>query len=486
MNRIFILVWSFCVAACGAERIGATSVQHAIEVLLASQKCPVKDIGVEVKDLHGDSTLVSINADSMLNPASVSKLVTAAAAFEKLGPAHCFTTRIFADTIIPCDSGIAVRTLYIQGGGDPGFTAERLWLFVEHLSHLGIREISGNLVLDDSFFDSLAVGPGFDEDSTSYPYQPLISALAMNFNTVAIHSRPGLKAKLPIAVNLFPEIAGVKVAALATTAAAGKKDKLDIFTVADSGTTLVRVQGTMGLGEPATYTYRKLWQTWESFGGALQPLFARRGIALKGSIVHGSVPGRLAGGEPFYEFPSEPIAQSVNRMFKYSSNFTAEMLFKTLSAQRDTAGGSWEKSAALVTGWWKEHKLSGVPLIKNGSGMGNANRISPAQIVDLLSHVWKQKSYLPEYLDALPNAGFDGTLKSRFAKSKLKGLVRAKTGTLNSYGISTLAGYILLPGSEPFAFAIFCHKTGRGQWEDWMLQEQILEKIGEMAKNTKG
>jgi PBP4 family serine-type D-alanyl-D-alanine carboxypeptidase len=307
----------------------------------------------------------------------------------------------------------------------------------------------------------------------------------MNFNTVAVHCRPGTKAKLPLAVTLFPEIAGIKVEDSAISIMTGKKAKLDISTVADSGSTLVRVQGTMGVDEPGVYAYRKLWQTWEAFGGALRPLFARRGITLKGAIIHGRVPRRLATSDPFYEFPSEPITQSVNHMFKYSSNFTAEMVFKTLSAQRDTAVGSWDRSSALVTGWWKERKLSGTPILKNGSGMGNTNRISPAQIVDLLSYVWNQKTYMPEYLAALSNSGFDGTLKSRFARSKLKGLIRAKTGTLNSYGISTLAGYILKPGSAPLAFAIFCHKTGHGQYSDWNIQEQILEKIGEVEGITK-
>jgi D-alanyl-D-alanine carboxypeptidase/D-alanyl-D-alanine-endopeptidase (penicillin-binding protein 4) len=59
--------------------------------------------------------------------------------------------------------------------------------------------------------------------------------------------------------------------------------------------------------------------------------------------------------------------------------------------------------------------------------MGNTNRLSASQIVELLDHVWSQKQYLPEYLSALSVAGIDGTLKNRFKKSPLKGLVRGKT-----------------------------------------------------------
>jgi D-alanyl-D-alanine carboxypeptidase/D-alanyl-D-alanine-endopeptidase (penicillin-binding protein 4) len=328
----------------------------------------------------------------------------------------------------------------------------------------------------------VTVGPGFDEDTTCKAYQSLINALAMNFNTVAVHCRPGPRVKLPVAVDLFPEIRGLKVASRATTVQSAGKNEPEIETSFDSGTTLVTIKGFMGLDGRGSYSFLKLWQTWEAFGNALVPLFAKRGITLKGKIVHGKVPRRIADRTPFYEFLSEPLAASVNRMFKYSSNFTAEMLFKTFSAQRDTVKGSWDRSIALVNSWWKERALPRVPVIKNGSGMGNTNRFSPAQIVALLSYVWKQKTWLPDYCAALSTAGFDGTLKSRFLKSKLKGLVRAKTGTLNGYGINTLAGYLLMPDAAPKAFAIFCNKTGHTQYEDWVMQEQLLEKIAETAK----
>ena len=483
MKGIFILLLAFAVSSYPAEKKNGVVSQNSVELFLASKKYALKDVGIVVKNLNqNENPIVAINPDSMFNPASVAKLLTAAVAFDKFGPWFCFSTRIFADTILEQDSGITVRNLFIQGTGDPGFTAERLWLFVEHLYHCGIRQITGDLILDDSFFDSLIVGPGFDEDTTSRSYQPLISALAMNFNTVAIHHRPGPRAKFPIAADLFPEIKGLKVVSSATTTAKNKKNTLEIITLPDSGTTRVMIQGTMGLDEQGGYTYRKLWQTWEPFGNALLPLFERRGILLRGKVRHERVPTAIASRAPFYEFSSEPISKTVNYMFKYSSNFAAEMLFKSLSAKRDTVPGAWDKSASLVTGWWKEHALPGIPIIKNGSGLGNTNRMSPAQIVSLLSYVWKQKAYCPEYLAALSTAGFDGTIKTRFLKSPLKGLVRAKTGTLNTYGISTLAGYVLLPEKPPLAFAIFCNKTRHTQYEDWVLQEQLLEKIAETAQ----
>jgi serine-type D-Ala-D-Ala carboxypeptidase/endopeptidase (penicillin-binding protein 4) len=480
MKTFWIILCLFAATAAFSDsgnRKNSLSTQSEVETLIRQRNYPPPSLGVLVQDVEHGTTVVSLNADSMFNPASVTKLFTAAMAYDRLGPDHLFTTQIFIDTMVELGTTAAVRNCYVRGDGDPGFTAERLWLFVEHLYHCGIRKISGDLILDDFFFDSVSLGPGFDKDSTCRAYQPLISALAMNFSTVAVHCRPGPRIKQPVIVDLFPELYGARVTALAATIPPGrKKNGLEISTALDSGATIITVKGSMGIDEPGSYNFRRLWQTWEAFGNALVPLFARRGILFQGRIIHGKVPYQLGIRAPFYEFFSEPLSAEVGRMFKYSSNFTAEMLFKTLSARLDSVQGSWERSMVLAGSWWKEHSLPGSPIMVNGSGMGDVNRFSPAQIVALLSYVWQQKTWLPDYLAALSTSGLDGTLKSRLAKSKLKGFVRAKTGTLNALGVNTLAGYLLLPGSPPFAFAIFCSRTGHTQYEDWTMQEQILEK----------
>jgi D-alanyl-D-alanine carboxypeptidase/D-alanyl-D-alanine-endopeptidase (penicillin-binding protein 4) len=476
----FFLVLCAAITALGATEVkkGAdTTLTAAIERLLVSQKCAPASVSLVIKNLSSDSVAAALLPDTLLNPASVTKLVTAAAAFEILGQGYRFTTRIFTDTVLARDSGLTVRNLYVQGNGDPSFTVERLWLLVECLHHAGLRKISGNIVIDDSFFDTVSTGPGLDEDTTSRAYQPLISALPVNFSTVAVHHRPGYAKNQPVIVDLFPEIAGVKIANSAITNGPKKKGFFQISTRPDSQTTAVIIEGTLPIDDSADYSYRRLWQTWRSFGGALQPMFARRGIAFTGTITHDRVPGKIAKKPCFYEFQGMPFARSIEEMFKYSSNFVAEMLFKTLSARRDTAAGSWPRSAAMVAAWWKSQKLPGAPVIKNGSGMGNTNRISAAQTVALLQHVREQNDYYPEYTAALSIGGIDGTVKSRFLKSRLKGLVRAKTGTLNSYGVSTLAGYLMLD-SGPYAFAIFCSRTGKTQYDDWMVQERILELVG--------
>ena len=463
------------------------TVQDQISNFLLSKKYTGNGIAVVIQDLQTDNVLVKISENEMLNPASASKLVTGAASLDLLGTNFMFSTSVYLDQPFNRDSGVVKGSMYIRGGGDPGFTAERLWLLIQHLHHQGIRRINGNLVLDDTFFDSVSVGPGFDEDSTSRAYQPLISSLSVSFNTLAVHVRPGNGIGSPVFVDIFPRVRGVQVKCSAKTSAAGKPENLDVQTVSAGNITSVIVTGTMGLDEEPRYVYRKIWQTWEMAGGAVGALFDEAGISFSGKVIHGTTPDALQKDKPFYTFESEPLSIFVNHMFKYSSNFAAEMLFKTIPAALDTTHltrGSWTLGTARILSWWEQNGLPGKPEIKNGSGMGNSNRISASQMSALLSHVWKQKKYLPEYLSALSVSGVDGTLKSRFKKSPLKGLVRGKTGTLNSYGVSTLAGYMLLPQGN-YAFTVFCSNVGKGQYDNWVMQEQVLEKFYEVISRKK-
>jgi len=477
----------------------AGSIQSVVDGLIKARRYNPSGLGVVVKDLANDSVVVAVNPDMPMNPASVQKLITGAAAFELLGPTYTFATRIYTDGAFQADSGIIDGNIYIRGAGEPGINPEKLWLIVQHLRHRGVRRITGNVVIDDYFFDEVAVGPGFSEDE-SRSYQSLISALPVSYSSFAVHHRPGHQAGSPVFVDIFPKVDGVKINSTATTVA-GSKGHIEVSTSLQNGVTQVNVRGTMGVDEPPGYAYRRMWQSWESFGGAFRSQCADNGIKIAGKTVRQRVPDSLTAKAPFYLYGGDPLTEFVKHMFKWSSNFIAEMLFKTMGAEKMGDPGTWPKGAAAVSAWWELKGLPGKPQIINGSGMAGErptqrgtvvdedsgepmksdNRVSPSQIVELLAYVSRQKSYYPDYVASLSVSGTDGTLRSRFQRSKLKGLIRAKTGTLNSVKVSTLAGYMFLEG-KTYAFAVFCRNVGPNQYDNWIMQEQILEAVARNAE----
>jgi len=490
-----ITVTAALLVLCGAGfATQPQSLQAGIEELMRSRKYDTGGLGVVFKDLSNDSIVVAVNADTPMNPASVQKLVTGAAAFEILGPNYIHTTRVYTNGVFDADSGIIRGNLYIRGAGDPGLNAEKIWLLVQHLRHRGVKRVTGDLIIDNFFFDDVGVGPGFSERE-SRSYQSLISALPANYSSVGVHHRPGTEVGAPIFIDMFPRVEGFRVNNTATTVA-GNKGKLDVSTELSGGVTQINVKGTMGIEEKPGYTYRRMWQSWDAFGGAFRAQCIEQGLRIDGRTHRRRTPDTLITQGAFYAFGGEPVTEFVRHMFKWSSNFVSEMLFKTMGAIKYGEPGTWPKGTDVIAEWWESRGLSGKPQIINGSGMGGEktskgtdgtvgrvryeNLMTPRQAAELLSYVSKQKSYYPDFVAALPSSGVDGTLASRFRRSKLRGIVRGKTGTLNSVKVSALAGYLLLD-DKTYAFAIFCKDVGSGQHDNWVMQEQILEHVAKAS-----
>jgi|WetSurMetagenome_2_1015567.scaffolds.fasta_scaffold00149_17 serine-type D-Ala-D-Ala carboxypeptidase/endopeptidase (penicillin-binding protein 4) len=480
--RFSFLFFGFVIGALvptlrAADMAPAPGINATIGSLLASAKCPAENTALMVKDLDRDSVIAGLNQDPLFNPASVCKLLTTAIAYDRFGVNFCFHTQVFLDGPVTPDSGVCKGNLYIRGGADPYFVVERMWLFVQHLSCIGLRSIEGDIVLDDSFLDTASVGPGFDEDDSPRPYEAPVDAVSTNFNCESIWMRPGPRIGAPLQVEILPRSGLVKVAVTAKTVEPGRPNTCQASTQKDGGTTVVTVSGSLPIDAQPVLAYKKVWQTWEYFGDILVRLLGEGNIRFNGTVRRGTVPDSVKAKGAFYSFPSVPLPQVVNSMNKVSNNYMAEMLFKTLSARQDTVAGTWERSAELALSWWKEKGLPGVPRIKNGSGMGDSNRMSARQIVELLHWVWTQKGFFPEYVYSLPIAGVDGTVKSRFKNSRLKGILRAKTGTLNDYGVNSMAGYVFV-GNRTFAYALmFSNRPRAKQYSTWELQQKILETV---------
>ncbi len=486
MNAKIRLSFFILLALCwepqaqGRSGGGSDSLAAKLKALLVKNHYALSTVGVLLKNIDRDSVVIGLNADTQVNPASLSKLTTAAMAYEKLGAAFTCKTPVFCDGAYNPDSGICGGNLYVKGSGDPSMVVERMWIFVQYLCRFyGLRSIQGDVVLDDSFFDSAAIGPCFEDDSTATnPYAAPVSALSANFNTVELCERPGPSAECPIRVEVFPRLSTVEVLVKAKTAPHNRKNaSVAISSEKSDDRTRYIVSGAMQRDAEPIRVIRKVHQTWEHFGAIFKLFLDENKIVLKGRVRRGLVPDSVKSGKPIFTWESPPLWQMINDMMKYSTNFYAEMVFKMLSAARDSGGGSWEKSAAMAQAWWKEKGLPGTPLIKNGSGMGDCNRYSATQLAALLSFMWNQKASFPEWLSAFPVAGVDGTLRSRFKDSRLKGILRGKTGTLNDYGIYTMAGYVLLPKTTYSFVVLFNNMASKYPYQHWEMQQKIMELI---------
>ncbi len=176
-----------------------------------------------------------------------------------------------------------------------------------------------------------------------------------------------------------------------------------------------------------------------------------RKTLLQADIVvrKGAHTGRLTGTtRALGSVSSATIAATIKRINQPSDNFAAEMLLKNLGATFGSAGSTLA-GASLVRTTLAELGVSA--RLYDGSGLSRSDRVTPREIVDLLTAIAADPELLGVLQDSLPLAGRSGTLYDRMRGTTASGKCMAKTGTLN--GVSALSGYCPTRSGDLVAFS---------------------------------
>ncbi|MBX7113289.1 MAG: D-alanyl-D-alanine carboxypeptidase/D-alanyl-D-alanine-endopeptidase [Myxococcaceae bacterium] len=408
-------------------------------------------LSVQMQSLDDSSVVFAQNADELLNPASNVKLFTAAAALARLGTDYRFDTDFLTDADLRNDG--KAKVLYVRGKGDPTMNTDKLYGIVSELLHAGLKEVVGDIVLDESWFDLEREAPGFDQESGDRSYLSPTGALSLNWNAVGVYLRPSDSVGAPAAVELEPASDYFIVEGRVTTGTRMQR-RFTVLSRLDKD----RVHQRIEVHGFVPKEQRGAWSVWKKidqpalyFGATLKALLAQRGVKVRGRVKLGAVP---TTARPLYVAQSETLDIVLKKLNKHSSNFVAEQLIKTLGAEVKGAPGTTAKGIAAAEEFLeKEVGLArGSYIMRNGSGLNDTNRFSAAQTNRLLRVMWERFPLAPEYLSALGIAGKDGTVKYRFEGSDAVGRLRAKTGTLEN--VSALSGYVQAVGGERFIFSI--------------------------------
>ncbi len=143
-----------------------------IDTVLQDTLFQTASIGIKVVSVETGEVIYEKNANKLHHPASTTKLFTAATALSKLGSDYKFVTTLYTDT--EKDAAI-VNNVYLKGRGDPVLQADDIVKLVETVVESGVNSIEGNIVVDETYFDSVREGPGWMWDD-----KPLrISALSI-------------------------------------------------------------------------------------------------------------------------------------------------------------------------------------------------------------------------------------------------------------------------------------------------------------------
>lgn len=424
--------------------LDARAVQAAIDKLAQEAKGWGGSASVAVLDLASGETIASLAEHAPMNPASNAKLVTAAAALHLLGPNHRFLTGLYGKL-----DGDRVPVLVLRGQGDPSLDEGHLFTMARELVTAGVRRV-GEIAVDQSYFDEKFVPPAFEMQPDEWaPFRAPVSAVALDENTVTLSVRAGQKGK-DAAVRVDPPGIVELVGSVRTTSK-GDPEKI-VLELSPKGEKLVaRLSGSLPEGSRVVRVRRRLEDPRLVPGHALRAILEAAGIAVEGGVsLGGAKEKRLLASRK-----SRPLGELVALLGKDSDNFYAEMIFKAIAAEKKPRPATAEGAADVITAFLKDIGAyeEGV-VVKNGSGLFDANRTTAWATVSLLRSSHRDTSMMPEFVAELATGGVDGTLRGRFRKFADRGIVRAKTGTLNS--VAALSGYILgPPGRSPLVFSIF-------------------------------
>jgi D-alanyl-D-alanine carboxypeptidase/D-alanyl-D-alanine-endopeptidase (penicillin-binding protein 4) len=413
----------------------ADAVPAEVADAFAREKIGLDAVSIVVQEVGSGGSAIALNPRRSMNPASVAKLFTTFAALEELGPAFTWRTPVVFGG--PLRGGVLEGALHLQGRGDPKLTLERLWLAMLRLRQMGVAEIRGDIVLDQSAF-ALPEGSTaeFDNEPTR-PYNARPHALLLNLSAV-VHTFTPDPANQVARVSSEPALEGFAQVQTVPLAGGPCTDWRGALKPDFADPLRLRFQGAYPLacGERAwpiahpdarQYMRTLLATLWREAGGKLA-----------GTVREGPVP---AGVAPAFELVSPPLGEVVRDINKFSNNVMAQQLFLTLALQR-LGSGTPDQARALLRRWVADRlgesaDTLGPLVIDNGSGLSRETRVSAALLARLLQAAWSSP-VMPELVASLPVTGLDGTLRRSKA---MPGRAHLKTGSLRD--VNALAGYVL-------------------------------------------
>jgi D-alanyl-D-alanine carboxypeptidase/D-alanyl-D-alanine-endopeptidase (penicillin-binding protein 4) len=408
--------------------------------------------GIAVQSLDRRERLFTLNAGTLLVPASVAKLVTVAAAADAVGWDYRYTTTVRAAG--PIVDGVVRGDLLVVGSGDPsigGRGGDDLSSWVESLKAAGIRRIDGRIIGDDNAIEEPRPQLAWAWDDLGYTTGALFGALNLAENRTTVTIAPGPSAGAPAIVTVDPRLAFRVVTNKVATGPAGSAQL--VWPEQRPGEPSLTVAGSIAVAAPPALLAVAVGNPTLWFVSALKGRLVRDGIEVSGEAVDiddlAAPPPRDAGAV-IYTHRSRTLAEIAQPLLKESINLYAEALMRL-----NTAPGAFPTNDAALEGLRKRLDAWGISntsyQLVDGSGLSRRDAVSAEAVLALLERMADPSGKSP-FVTGLPIAGVDGSLSTRMRGTPAENNLRAKTGTMSN--IRTLAGYVTTRDGERLAFVI--------------------------------
>jgi D-alanyl-D-alanine carboxypeptidase/D-alanyl-D-alanine-endopeptidase (penicillin-binding protein 4) len=482
----------------GARTQTLQELQSRIRLSLGRPEFRRGQVGIKVVSLQSGKVIFEENAEKYLMPASNMKSLTVAAAMERLSPNFQIATSVYAGAM-PDANGLIKGDLTIYGRGDismalaftrPDIDNDTVLNNAEYLQVLeplankivqaGVRRIEGNLVGDESYFNSESLPPSWEWDDLQWYYGAEVSALSVLDNAVDLSVKPSAL-NSPCFVQILPANTLFTVVNRCLTNASGNKRELQITKKLDRN--ILEITGTMPVGDRGFRGYVTVSRPGQLLIEMLRQLLQQKGVTITGQnrIVGVKEKAVLtaASSTPPVEIArleSPPLSLIAAKTMKPSQNMYTEAILRILGEQigdkTNPKATSEARGIAVVKSFLTQIGIPSDAVIQwDGSGLSRHNLIAPAALVQLYSYMTRSPN-AQAWRDSLTIAGVDGTLRSRFSGTSASGNVRGKTGTIDQ--VSALSGYLTTAGGEQLVFSIIVNGVNTGSVRTATMDEIVV------------
>lgn len=476
LNRPFSHWLYAIVLLIGYLPIQALARGDALSPLMALQTRGIQ-VSAQFVDLSRHKLIASLNPSMRMIPASVTKLYTTAAALKRWGAAHRFATRVLASA--PIRHGVLHGDLTLVGGGDPTLSHDDLMRLARQLSVRGLRKVTGNLRVDDTWFGQVACVTADRCQalrSSRNSYNAPLSAAGVDFSNAAVLVMPGSKAGAPAKVSLYPyALPMLRLQARVRTRGAGAPVRLYARRITQANHDLLVVSGSVPRDGEPQYRYRSVSRPAQFSGEMFVASLRQVGIKVSGKVV------RRPAGPDARELASiqgQSLGTQLRQMLTYSNNYIADVLALDLlqasgsppplslpAAGDQLAGMARQIDLASPFTKLREQRVPDTPLVlHSGSGLTVDNRLSAADLVALLSDEYRRADDFPAFLGALTVP--DQTPVKLLGKQGDKAWqtrIAVKTGSMNEpWSVYSLAGYFRYRNGDWGAFAVLINGVADG------------------------
>ena len=393
-------------------------------------------VGVCVLDIKENKMLSSVNKDSLIIPASVTKTISSATALKTWTPEYKFKTEVSIDGIV--NFGTLDGNLIIKAGLDPTLESRHFaenYSFVtqcvEAIKYAGIQKIKGKIIIDSDIYPDPTIPSRWDDSDIAEEYGAGAHALNYADNLCSIIvDLSGRKARI---IDTIPHQRRLRID---NRMSISKDRKARRYPSAfrKKNSCKLTLKGDLRRQEMPIEVFTTTPDPADALSCDLEDILSFEGITVEGKkMKRGLVSQHLLT----YESPE--LKDIVASLLERSDNMFAEAVLRTLGFDEEgvtSRQNAIDNEYRILTEWGVDTTGQ---ILYDGSGLSRSNHYSPAFLASILRTCQVDESLNGIFPTLFPKVGMEGTVKKLLKDTPLEGKLVLKSGSMTR--VQCYAGY---------------------------------------------